>query len=77
MFDTPKADVYYLRDTQQEQSPQEHYRVGCTTDGKTTLTMMGEDCVTMTLTMNMESCEQMIRMLRATYPATNIKEQLK
>jgi hypothetical protein len=39
--------------------------------------MIGEDCVTMTLTMNKESCEQMIRMLRATYPVTNIKEHNK
>jgi hypothetical protein len=77
MFDTPNANVYRLIDSKKEQPPEEHYRVGCTTDGKTTLTMIGEDCVTMTLTMNMESCEQMIRMLRATYPVTNIKEQNK
>lgn len=77
MFDTPKADIYYLANSKKEQPPEEHYRVGCTTDGRTTLTMIGEDCVTMTLTMNKESCEQMIRMLRATYPATDIKEQNK
>ena len=77
MFDTPNANVYRLVDSKKEQPPEEHYRVGCTTDGRTTLTMIGEDCVTMTLTMNKESCEQMIRMLRATYPTTNIKEQNK
>jgi hypothetical protein len=67
MFDTPHANVYRLADRKEEQTSQEHYRVGCTTDGKTTLTMIGEHDVSMTLTMNMESCEQMIRMLRATY----------
>jgi hypothetical protein len=77
MFDTPNANVYRLIDRKAEQSSEEHYRVGCTTDGKTTLTMIGEDCVTMTLTMNKESCEQMIRMLRATYPATDVKEHNK
>jgi hypothetical protein len=77
MFDTPKANVYLLADKKEEQTSQEHYRVGCTTDGKTTLTMIGEQDVSMTLTMNKESCEQMIRMLRATYPTTDIKEHSK
>ena len=46
----------------------EHYRVGFTTDGGTTLTLMGEGGNTMTLTMNREYCERLIRMLRASYP---------
>lgn len=46
----------------------EHYRVGFTTGGGTTLTLMGEGGNTMTLTMTREYCERLIRMLRATYP---------
>jgi len=46
----------------------EHYRVGRTDDGYTTLTLLADDSYTnMTLTMNREACEQMIRMLEATY----------
>jgi len=47
----------------------EHYRVGRTEDGWTTLTMISDDGYgSMTLTMNREACEQMIRMLEATFP---------
>ena len=47
----------------------EYYRVGRTDDGYTTLTMIGNDGYgTMTLTMNQEACEQLIRMLQSTYP---------
>lgn len=47
----------------------EYYRVGRTDDGYTTLTMIGRDGYgTMTLTMNQEACEQLIRMLQSTYP---------
>lgn len=45
---------------------QEHYRVGFNDDGATTLTLMA-DGTSMTLTMNQEACEHLIRMLRATY----------
>jgi hypothetical protein len=48
-------------------SPREHYRVGFTDDGSTTLTIMGGDGHTMTLTMNRDACEHMIGMLRSTY----------
>jgi hypothetical protein len=44
----------------------ENYRVGCTDDGMTTLTLM-DNALTMTLTLNQTGCEQLIRMLRATY----------
>lgn len=44
----------------------EHYRVGVTNDGGTTLTLIS-DGNTMTLTMTQEYCERLIRMLRATY----------
>lgn len=47
-------------------SPQEHYRVGFDDSGMTTLTLMCGNS-TMTLSMNQEACEQMIRMIRATY----------
>ena len=45
----------------------EHYRVGRTTDGMTTLTLIADYGNSMTLTMNQEACEQMIRMLKATF----------
>jgi hypothetical protein len=48
----------------------EYYRVGRTDNGFTTLTMLGDGYATMTLTMNQEACEQMIRMLEATFSAT-------
>jgi hypothetical protein len=48
-------------------SPEEHYRVGFTTDGSTTLTLLTSTGTTMTLTMDRNSCEQLIKMLRATY----------
>ena len=47
--------------------PKEHYRVGFTDDGQTTLTLINEGWGTMTLTMNQDACEHLIRMLRATY----------
>ena len=50
-----------------EPEPEEHYRVGFTTDNKTTLTLISPGGGTMTLTMNRDSCEQLIRMLKATY----------
>jgi hypothetical protein len=47
----------------------EFYRVGRTDDGYTTLTMIDSSGYgSMTLTMNREACEQMIRMLEATFP---------
>lgn len=46
----------------------EHYRVGRTTDGMTTLTLIVDGGYSSTtLTMNQEACEQMIRMLQATF----------
>ena len=51
-----------------EPKPQEHYRVGFNTDGQTTLTLMSVDgWGSITLIMNQDACEQMIRLLRATY----------
>lgn len=46
----------------------EFYRVGRTDDGYTTLTMIDRSGYgSLTLTMNQEACEQMIRMLKATF----------
>ena len=48
--------------------PKEYYRVGCTDDGRTTLTMIDSSGYgSLTLTMNREACEQMIRMLESTF----------
>lgn len=47
--------------------PREYYRVGITDDGQTTLTFITDHGSSITLTMNQSACEQMIRMLRATY----------
>ncbi len=54
--------------------PEEHYRVGFTTDGSTTLTLLTSTGTTMTLTMDRNSCEQLIRMLRATYTDEVVEE---
>ena len=47
--------------------PKEHYRVGFNDQGMTTLTLMSDNHNSMTLSMNQSSCEQLIKMLRATY----------
>lgn len=53
----------------------EYYRVGRTDDGMTTLTMITDSGYSsMTLTMNKTECEQLIRMLRATYDV-EVKEK--
>jgi hypothetical protein len=52
----------------------ENYRVGCTADGMTTLTLM-DNALTMTLTLNQVGCEQLIRVLRATYDQDTTTEE--
>lgn len=47
--------------------PKEHYRVGFDDQGMTTLTLLAENGNSMTLSMNQDACEQLIKMLRATY----------
>jgi hypothetical protein len=47
--------------------PEEHYRVGFTSDNQTTLTLMVPGGMSTTLTMDRVTCEQLIKMLRATY----------
>ncbi len=48
-------------------APEEHYRVGFDSEGRTTLTLLTSNGASMTLSMNQSACEQLIRMLRATY----------
>ena len=61
-------DTYKLPDPIEVPARKEYYRVGRTDDGYTTLTMISNDGYgSMTLTMNREACEQMIRMLEATF----------
>lgn len=50
----------------QEPANQEPYRVGLTNDNKTTLTLLG-DGYDVTLTMNQEGCEKLIKMLQSTF----------
>ena len=49
------------------EAPKEHYRVGITSDGRTTLTLLSDYGNNMTLTMSRECCERLIRMLEATF----------
>jgi len=50
-----------------EPEPEEHYRVGFTTAGDTTLTLRSPGGASMTLTMSQDATERLIKMLRATY----------
>ena len=50
-----------------EPAAEEHYRVGFTSDGSTTLTLLTSTGTSMTLTMDRAGCEQLIKMLRASY----------
>ena len=50
-----------------ESEPEEHYRVGFTTAGDTTLTLRSPGGASMTLTMSQDATERLIKMLRATY----------
>lgn len=50
-----------------KEQPKEHYRVGRRDDGFTTLTLMSDGGGAITLLMNEVACEQLIKMLRATY----------
>lgn len=50
-----------------EPKAKEYYRVGRTDTGMTTLTMLGDGGFSVTLSMNETACEQLIKMIRATY----------
>jgi hypothetical protein len=45
----------------------EHFRVGSTRYGDTTLTIIAEGGHSLTLTMNQTACEKLIRMLQSTF----------
>jgi hypothetical protein len=62
-------DVYKMSGSTSSQI-KEYFRVGVTDTGNTTLTLIGDDGMTMTLSMTPYTCEQLIRMLRATYDET-------
>lgn len=49
-------------------TPNELYRVGVTSDGMTTLTIMSTDGFSVTLSMSQAACKKMIRMLQSTFP---------
>ncbi len=66
-FPKPKAVAPMPPVPVPKKEPKEHYRVGFNDEGMTTLTLMTEYGNSMTLSMNQEACEQLIRMLRATY----------
>lgn len=46
---------------------QEYYRVGLTTDGRTTLTLIDSNKFSLTLSLTPTACERLIRILRSTY----------
>ena len=68
---TEAKETYGVPEQQKFDNPmseaKEFYRVGCTDTGETTLTFLGFNGSNMTLTMNQEACDKLIRMLRATY----------
>ncbi len=68
-FPKPKAVAPVPPVQKPKPQPKEHYRVGYVSEtSMTTLTIMSNDgWGSITLSMNKEACEQMIRMLRATY----------
>jgi hypothetical protein len=70
-FEAEAKETYSVPEVTPVSKPKKHkefYRVGRTDDGYTTLTMLDSSGYgSMTLTMNREACEQMIRMLEATF----------
>jgi uncharacterized lipoprotein NlpE involved in copper resistance len=73
-YNKAAEDIYKMVKPTQSES-KEYYRVGRTADGNTTLTMLGHDGTSMTLTMNQEACEQMIRMLESTFAVETTEEE--
>jgi hypothetical protein len=68
-FEAEAKETYYVPEIKPidvPKEPKENYRVGCTADGMTTLTLM-DNALTMTLTLNQTGCEQLIRMLESTF----------
>ena len=68
-FETEAKETYSVPEANPidvPEKPKEYYRVGCTADGMTTLTLM-DNALTMTLTLNQAGCKQLIRMLESTF----------
>jgi hypothetical protein len=76
-FEAEAKETYAVPEvTPPKKEHKEFYRVGRTDNGCTTLTMMSHDGFgSLTLTMNREACEQMIRMLEATFDLETTDEQ--
>jgi hypothetical protein len=67
-FEAEAKETYTVPEVALPKKDREFYRVGRTEDGDTTLTMISNDGYgSLTLTMNRAACEQMIRMLEATF----------
>jgi hypothetical protein len=67
-FEAEAKETYSVPEVEPPTKDREFYRVGRTEEGRTTLTMIDNSGYgSLTLTMNREACEQMIRMLEATF----------
>lgn len=74
-FGLPEPKEYPKMPETTRSTNKELYRVGYNAvDQLTTLTLMGDNGFSMTLTMNQSGCEQMIRMIRATYATAEVTE---
>jgi hypothetical protein len=70
-FEAEAKETYAVPEVEPPKKDREFYRVGRTEEGRTTLTMLDSSGYgSLTLTMNREACEQMIRMLEATFVET-------
>jgi hypothetical protein len=62
------TETYAVSEVEPPKKDREFYRVGRTEEGRTTLTMIDSGGYgSLTLTMNREACEQLIRMLESTF----------
>jgi len=70
-FEAEAKETYAFPEVEPPKKDREFYRVGRTEEGRTTLTMIDSGGYgSLTLTMTREACEQMIRMLEATFVET-------
>lgn len=65
-FQDSAKDISNMED-HATKTEKEYYRVGLTTDGRTTLTIMDDNRFSITLSLTPEGCERLIRILRSTY----------
>ena len=67
-FEAEAEETYAVPEVEPPKKDREFYRVGRTEEGRTTLTMIDSSGYgSLTLTMNREACEQLIRMLESTF----------